>query len=68
MYGRINLFNILRYFSPFVQFTEFEDEIPVEMKDLSETYRAARKALALAIQRIVAVAKRFGMKSGKSDE
>lgn len=59
MYSKIK--EIISKYNPLSD--EFEDEVPVEMKDLSETYRAARKALALAIQRIVAVAKRFGMKS-----
>eukprot|EP00111_Clytia_hemisphaerica_P016601 TCONS_00049217-protein len=59
MYSKVK--ELIQKYNPLSD--EFEDEVPSDMKSLSETYKAARKALALAIQRIILIAKRAGMKS-----
>ena len=43
---------------------DFEDEVPSDMKGMSNIYKAARAALKSALQRLVIVAQKAGVKAG----
>jgi len=66
--GKMNMFNMYSKVKALIQkynplSDEFEDEVPSDMKRMSDIYKAARAALKSAVQRLVVVAQKAGFKA-----